>query len=31
MDVVKAIGKTKAINDKPIKDVAIEDVIIEEK
>jgi cyclophilin family peptidyl-prolyl cis-trans isomerase len=31
MDVVKAIGKTKAVNDKPLKDVVMEEVIIEEK
>ena len=31
MDVVKAIGKTKAVNDKPVKDVVMEEVVIEEK
>ncbi len=31
MDVVKAIGKTKAVNDKPVKDVVMEEIIIEEK
>jgi len=31
LDVVKAIGKTKTVNDKPVKDVVMEEVIIEEK